>query len=124
MTAKVFSAFGPIVELYIARDEKQETTGSAWQHLLALLIYHSSFAFVEYETVEQARSALEGCNGYRLDKKHVFSVTYMSDFDKVVATPQELALPEEAFAEQVIAKLSINLILQGKSSSLVVESRL
>ena len=76
--------------------------------------------------MEQARSALEGCNGYRLDKKHVFSVTYMSDFDKVVGTPQELALPEEAFAEQVsfIAKLSHNLILQGKSSSLVVKSGL
>lgn len=72
---KVCSAFGTIVDLFIAQNEKKETTG---------------FAFIEYATPEQASVAITQGTGYALDKKHVFAISSMADFDAIVNTPNIL----------------------------------
>ena len=44
----------------------------------------AGFCFVEFATKDQAIEAKASCDGYRLDKKHVFTINNMSDFDKYV----------------------------------------
>lgn len=39
---------------------------------------------MEFATPEQAADAVKTGNGYRLDKSHVFTVNFFSDFDKYV----------------------------------------
>ena len=37
---------------------------------------------MEFATADQAVNAVKTGNGYRLDKSHVFSVNFFSDFEK------------------------------------------
>ena len=40
---------------------------------------------MEFATHEQAIAAVNAGNGYRLDKSHIFSVYYFTDFEKYVS---------------------------------------
>lgn len=58
------------------------------------------FAFVEFKTKGQASMAVDLANGYKLDKKHVFIVTAMADFEKYTSTPDEWVAPTDAEFEE------------------------
>ena len=40
------------------------------------------YFFLEYSTAEEAANAVKACDGYKLDKSHVFAVTLFTDFEK------------------------------------------
>lgn len=42
-----------------------------------------SYAFVEYENVEQARAAQAALNGYQLDKAHKFAACLYDEFERL-----------------------------------------
>ena len=42
------------------------------------------FFFIEYSTPEEAQNAVHTCDGYKLDKSHIFAVNLLSDFEKSV----------------------------------------
>ncbi|EDQ86753.1 uncharacterized protein MONBRDRAFT_38232 [Monosiga brevicollis MX1] len=54
-------------------------------------------AFLEFETVEAANTALVALDGYKLDKKHTFQACLLEDMDRILKTEDEFqAPPEEA----------------------------
>lgn len=53
------------------------------------------YAFVEYESVEQAKAAQAALNGYQLDKAHKFAATLYDECDRLAKVPDEYAEPEE-----------------------------
>jgi len=55
----------------------------------------AGFCFVEFATKDQAIEAKASCDGYRLDKKHVFTINNMSDFDKYLNTPESWEQPND-----------------------------
>ncbi|KAL4518998.1 hypothetical protein Ndes2526A_g00106 [Nannochloris sp. 'desiccata'] len=52
------------------------------------------FAFVEYETQEQARAAQKALDGYQLDKSHKFVAILFDDFDRLKTVPETYVEPE------------------------------
>lgn len=52
------------------------------------------FAFVEYESPDQARAAREALDGYQLDKAHKFTAILFDDLERLRAVPEEYAEPE------------------------------
>ncbi|KAJ7527924.1 hypothetical protein O6H91_16G076300 [Diphasiastrum complanatum] len=52
------------------------------------------YAFIEYTTPQEAETAREQTNGYKLDKSHVFAVNMFDDFDKYMKVPDEWSAPE------------------------------
>ena len=77
---KIFSQIGEIREggLLMPQDESKTTLG---------------YAFVEFATEQQAQSAVEQTNGYKLDKSHIFKVCKFDDFEKYTKVPDEYAAP-------------------------------
>jgi len=58
------------------------------------------FCFVEFRTKESAHEAVDRAQGYKLDKKHIFRITHMVDFDKIMATPETWEAPADAEFEE------------------------
>ncbi|CAM6084442.1 unnamed protein product [Calypogeia fissa] len=52
------------------------------------------YAFIEYTTPQEAQTAREQTNGYKLDKAHVFAVNMFDDFDKYLRVPDTWVPPE------------------------------
>ncbi|KAL3690224.1 hypothetical protein R1sor_016533 [Riccia sorocarpa] len=52
------------------------------------------YAFIEYTTPQEAQTAKEQTNGYKLDKSHVFAVNMFDDFEKYMKVPDEWVPPE------------------------------
>eukprot|EP00249_Psilotum_nudum_P011425 c23165_g1_i2 orf=444-2627(-) len=52
------------------------------------------YAFIEYTTPQEAQTAREQTNGYKLDKSHVFAVNMFDDFEKYLKVPDEWSSPE------------------------------
>ena len=52
------------------------------------------FAFVEYETQEEARAAQQALDGYQLDKNHKFAAILFNDFDRLKNVPDAYTEPE------------------------------
>jgi len=77
---KIFSQIGEIREggLLMPQDESKTTLG---------------YAFVEFATEQQAQSAVEQTDGYKLDKSHIFKVCKFDDFEKYTKVPDEYAAP-------------------------------
>lgn len=77
---KIFSQIGEIREggLLMPQDESKTTLG---------------YAFVEFATEQQAQSAVEQTDGYKLDKSHIFKVCKFDDFEKYTKVPAEYAAP-------------------------------
>jgi len=83
VVTKIYSQIpnGTIIEIFMPTDEKGQTKG---------------YAFIEFSTVEAARSAVQQTNGYKLDRAHIFRVNCFDDFqvyDKVADTFQPIELP-------------------------------
>ena len=53
------------------------------------------FAFIEFSSKENAQVAAEMANGHEFDKKHTLSTIIMSDFARIVDTPDEWTPPEQ-----------------------------
>ena len=51
------------------------------------------FAFVEYETQEEARAAQKALDGYQLDKSHKFAAILFDDFDRLKNVTEEYVEP-------------------------------
>lgn len=78
---KVMKTFGEVLDITLPLDSSsKESLG---------------FCFVEFATPQQATDAVEQGTGYKLDKKHVFSVLYLKDFDKYINTPEEWTVPSD-----------------------------
>eukprot|EP01114_Cavostelium_apophysatum_P022468 TRINITY_DN813_c0_g1_i1.p1 TRINITY_DN813_c0_g1~~TRINITY_DN813_c0_g1_i1.p1 ORF type:complete len:699 (-),score=236.33 TRINITY_DN813_c0_g1_i1:74-2059(-) len=77
--SKIFSAMGPIRELYMPQDEAGNTKG---------------FSFIEFVTTEAAEVAVSKLNGYKLDKSHIFNVQMYDDFKKLLEVPDVYQQPE------------------------------
>lgn len=59
------------------------------------------FAFIEFMTAEIANSVVKQADGHRFDKNHTFSVLKFTDYEKVMATPDEYTAPaKEPFVEK------------------------
>lgn len=83
---KVLSAVGQVVRIELPKDtESGKTCG---------------YCFAEFATKEQAMEAKVSCDGYKLDKKHVFIINNMSDFDKYVNTADTWEEPDENVFEE------------------------
>lgn len=52
------------------------------------------YCFIEYNTPQEAQTAKDQTNGYKLDKSHVFAVNMFDDFDKYMKVPNEWIPPE------------------------------
>lgn len=52
------------------------------------------FAFVEFTSPQEAQTAREQTNGYKLDKSHTFAVNMFDDFDKYAKVPDTYSAPE------------------------------
>ena len=52
------------------------------------------FAFIEYETPDQARAAQKAIDGYQLDKAHKFTAILFDDFNRLQTVPDEYAAPD------------------------------
>ncbi|XP_051147222.1 eukaryotic translation initiation factor 3 subunit B-like isoform X2 [Andrographis paniculata] len=52
------------------------------------------YCFIEYNTPQEAELAKEKTHGYKLDRKHNFSVNMFDDIDKFMRVPEEWAPPE------------------------------
>lgn len=52
------------------------------------------FAFVEYETPEQARAAQQALNGYVLDRNHTFTAIAFEDLERLKHVPETYVEPE------------------------------
>lgn len=78
---KIFGQIGVICEdgLWMPKDENGKTKG---------------YAFIEYNTPQEAQTAREQTNGYKLDRSHVFVVNMFDDFDKYMKVPDEWVPPE------------------------------
>ena len=59
------------------------------------------YAFVEYETVEQARAACADLDGYALDKSHTFAATLFDEVVRLGRVPEAYAPPVPKPAEPV-----------------------
>ena len=46
------------------------------------IILSYSYFFMEFATHDQTVAAVNAGNGYRLDKSHIFSVYFFTDFEK------------------------------------------
>lgn len=49
--------------------------------------------FLEYATLKEAKEAVRGLNGHKLDKNHVFAVNLFGDFDKYTTVADEWTPP-------------------------------
>lgn len=49
---------------------------------LSFSVCSCSYFFMEFDTSEQAAAAVKTGNGYKLDKTHIFSVNFFTDFEK------------------------------------------
>lgn len=78
---KVLSAVGQVVRIELPMDPETEKS--------------CGYCFIEFATKEQAMEAKVSCDGYKLDKKHMFVINNMSDFDKYVNTPDSWAEPDD-----------------------------
>eukprot|EP00039_Didymoeca_costata_P018547 m.333935 g.333935 ORF g.333935 m.333935 type:complete len:656 (+) comp17247_c0_seq1:73-2040(+) len=84
---KVMRPFGTVVQINMPIN-KENNKGMG-------------FCFVEFSTKEQALEAVSLGNGYRLDKRHLFKITSMADFEKYINTPEEWQPPsDEEFEEK------------------------
>jgi len=52
------------------------------------------YCFIEYNTPQEAQTAKDQTNGYKLDKSHVFAVNMFDDFDKYMKVSNEWIPPE------------------------------
>eukprot|EP00850_Spirogloea_muscicola_P016935 SM000141S00879 [mRNA] locus=s141:121775:136794:- [translate_table: standard] len=79
---KIFGQIGSIREngLWMPVDEATQRT--------------RGYAFIEYTTPQEAQTAREQTDGYKLDKSHVFKVNMFDDFDRYMRVPDEYAPPE------------------------------
>lgn len=78
---KIFGQIGAIREngLWMPVDEETQKT--------------KGFAFIEYATPQEALTAREQTDGYKLDKSHVFKVTMFDDFEKYSKVADEYIPP-------------------------------
>ena len=51
-------------------------------NLFFFFITVNRYFFLEYSTAEEAANAVQACDGYKLDKSHVFAVNLFTDFEK------------------------------------------
>jgi translation initiation factor 3 subunit B len=80
---KIFSASGSIRENGMSHPVDEKTGLS------------KGFAFVEYETADQARSARAALDGYQLDKSHKFIAILFDDLERLNEVPEEYQAPPE-----------------------------
>jgi len=78
---KIVSGVGSVSQLVHPVDE---STGVS-----------KGFAFVEYETPDQARSARGALDGYALDKSHTFVCILFDDLERLNGVPDEYVAPPE-----------------------------
>eukprot|EP00252_Welwitschia_mirabilis_P007653 TRINITY_DN1925_c0_g1_i1.p1 TRINITY_DN1925_c0_g1~~TRINITY_DN1925_c0_g1_i1.p1 ORF type:complete len:724 (+),score=157.56 TRINITY_DN1925_c0_g1_i1:218-2389(+) len=52
------------------------------------------YCFIEYSTPQEAQTARDQTNGYKLDKSHVFAVNMFDDFEKYMKISNEWVPPE------------------------------
>ena len=84
---KIFTQIGEIREggMLMPHDEATKTS--------------LGYAFVEFANEQQAQSAVEQTDGYKLDKTHIFKVCKFDDFEKYQKVPDEyVAPPPKPFA--------------------------
>ena len=68
------------------------------------------FAFVEYNTPDQAAAALKGLQNFKLDSKHIFSTVKLTDIDEFCSNEEEIVVPEkQEFKDPVSILLFYNL---------------
>jgi translation initiation factor 3 subunit B len=80
--AKIFGQIGVIREhgLWMPREDGDGKS--------------KGYAFIEYTSPQEAQTAREQTNGYKLDKAHVFNVNMFDDFDKYMKVPDTWVSPE------------------------------
>ncbi|KAL4201949.1 hypothetical protein AMTRI_Chr02g218500 [Amborella trichopoda] len=79
---KIFGQIGVIREGGLRMPIDQETKKT------------QGYCFIEYSTPQEAQTAKDQTNGYKLDKSHVFAVYLFDEFDKYVNVPDEWVAPE------------------------------
>ncbi|EFJ13839.1 hypothetical protein SELMODRAFT_446105 [Selaginella moellendorffii] len=77
---KIFGQMGIIRTLFMPKDK---ATGKT-----------SGFAFIEYSSPQEAHTARDQADGYKLDKSHVFMVRMFDDIDKYMKVPEQWVAPE------------------------------
>ncbi|XP_063715671.1 eukaryotic translation initiation factor 3 subunit B-like [Symsagittifera roscoffensis] len=78
--SKTFKTYGEVMDIYFPQDESNSTKG---------------FAFVEYNTPDQAAAALKGLQNFKLDSKHIFSTVKLTDIDEFCSNEEEIVVPEK-----------------------------
>ncbi|KAI5067602.1 hypothetical protein GOP47_0018130 [Adiantum capillus-veneris] len=79
---KIFGQMGTIREHGLIMPIDQETQKT------------KGYAFIEYNTPEEAQTARDQADNYKLDKAHIFAVNMFDDFDKYMKVPDQYTAPE------------------------------
>ena len=75
-----FAPSGTIVDIVMPKDESSGLT--------------LGYLFIQYSTAAEAQAAIANMHGKPMDKTHIFKVSVISDFDKVVSTPDAYTDPD------------------------------
>ena len=104
-SSKVFGAYGTIVQdgLYVPVSGGK-TLG---------------YAFIEYDTVEEASKAVQEANGKRLDAKHVMAVNHFDEYDRLQQLSAEWVPPRRSDFENAVNLQSWLLDEQGRDQFVV-----
>ncbi|KAH0451085.1 hypothetical protein IEQ34_021777 [Dendrobium chrysotoxum] len=74
---KIYGQIGPIRE------------GGFWMPVNPETKKTLGYCFIEYNTSQDAKSAKENTNGYKLDKSHIFAVNLFDEIEKYMKIPDE-----------------------------------
>lgn len=70
-----------------------------------------SYFFLEFQNPEEAENAVKTGNGYKLDKSHIFSVNFFSDFDKYKNLPEKFEPPKKTEFKEFVSKNLVSILL-------------
>ena len=106
-----FASFGTIVEDGLYVPVSHPTDGSPSKTL--------GYAFIEYETPEEASRAGSGAPSQKLEAKHVMAVNHFDDFDRLAAMSDEWQPPKKSDFEQAVALNSWLMDEQGRDQFVI-----
>lgn len=106
-----FASFGSIVEDGLYVPVSHASDGQPSKTL--------GYAFIEYETAEEASRAVSEANGKKFDSKHVMAVNHFDDFERLQAMSGEWVAPLKSDFEQAVALNSWLMDEQGRDQLVV-----
>ena len=75
------------------------------------VVFHCRYFFLEFKKPEEAVNAVKTGNGYKLDKSHIFTVYFFSDFDKYKNLPKKFEPPKKTEFKEFVSENKFKFIV-------------